>query len=117
MDSVCRIFPKSEMAVAYLKSVRFEVGGLRQKHLELLLLRQIAFMARCKTDRLNGLIRKTPLALWSRIPHSTGRAPLLRQAQDGESRRTLFQRGVTPPFGNLFPVKDRQREVGRDFVD
>jgi hypothetical protein len=29
----------------------------------------------------------------------------------------LFQRGklLSPPFGNLFPVKDRQREVGRDF--
>jgi hypothetical protein len=28
----------------------------------LILLRQIAFMARCKTDRLSGLIRKSPLA-------------------------------------------------------
>jgi len=29
----------------------------------------------------------------------------------------LFQRGklISPPFGNLFPVKDRQREAGRDF--
>jgi len=29
----------------------------------------------------------------------------------------LFQRGklLSPPFGNLFPVKDRQREAGRDF--
>jgi hypothetical protein len=29
----------------------------------------------------------------------------------------LFQRGklISPPFGNLFPVKDRQREEGRDF--
>ena len=22
---------------------------------------------------------------------------------------------ISPPFGNLFPVKDRQREAGRDF--
>jgi putative transposase len=28
----------------------------------LVLLRQIAFMARCKTDMLSGLIRKSPLA-------------------------------------------------------
>jgi len=54
---------------------------------------------------INGLkieqtaLTKSPLALWSRILHSTGRAPLLRQAQDGESRRTIYQRGVIPPFG------------------
>jgi hypothetical protein len=23
---------------------------------------------------------------------------------------------ISLPFGNLFPVKDRQREVGRDFI-
>jgi hypothetical protein len=27
------------------------------------------------------------------------------------------QRGVIPPFGTLLPVKDRQREAGRDFTD
>jgi len=30
--------------------------------IKLVLLRQIAFRARCKTDRLSGLIRKSPLA-------------------------------------------------------
>jgi len=28
----------------------------------------------------------------------------------------LPKRGILPPFGNLFPVKDRQREVRRDFI-
>ena len=37
-------------------------GGQKLNENRLVLLREIAFMARCKTDRLSGLIRKSPLA-------------------------------------------------------
>ena len=41
--------------------------------------------------------------------------PCLRRSASRRQVTPLCQRGGIPPFGNLFPVKDRQRKAGRDF--
>ena len=60
----------------------------------LILLRQIAFMARCKTDMLSGLIRKSPLA--PLFP--PGQKPYGPAAKEGDNN--FPQRGNKGDFAN-----------------
>ena len=69
----------------------FEFGSL-----EFILLRQIAFMARCKTDMLSGLIRKSPLA--PLFP--PGQRPYGPAAKEGDNNFPLWQRGNKGDFVN-----------------
>ena len=66
------------------------------EHLELVLLRQIAFMARCKTDMLSGLIRKSPLA--PLFP--PGQKPYGLEAKEGDNNFPFWQRGNKGDFVN-----------------
>ena len=77
------------------------------EHLELVLLRQIAFMARCKTDMLSGLIRKSPLAPLfppgqapPRKGSCPGGKPYGLEAKEGDNNLPLWQRGNKGDFVN-----------------
>jgi REP element-mobilizing transposase RayT len=73
----------------------------------LVLLRQIAFMARCKTDMLSGLIRKSPPASAGALRAGRlaplfppGQRPYGPAAKEGDNNFPLWQRGNKGDFVN-----------------
>ena len=85
---------------------------------QLILLRQIAFMVRCKTDMLSGLIRKSPLAPLFPPGQAPPRLPARRVLQLGEKGSCPGGRPYGPAAkegDNNFPLWQRGNKG--DFVN
>ena len=82
------VFPIPPLSSRYDSQPRGRSGGGWGIYVAvvLILLRQIAFMARCKTDMLSGLIRKSPLA--PLFP--PGQRPYGPEAKEGDNNFPLW---------------------------